>query len=66
MGALATAGIGLPVGLLMAGVFPASELPGGSPALGLLTFVGATALWTFPAMFVLRWLTLWRHRRQTG
>jgi hypothetical protein len=66
MGALGAAAVGVPVGLLMAGFFPTSELPGGSRALALLTFVGMTALWTFPAAFGIRWLSLKSHRRLTG
>lgn len=66
MGALGAAAVGVPVGLLLAGFFPTSALPGGSRALALLTFVGMTALWTFPAAFGIRWLSLKSHRHLTG
>jgi hypothetical protein len=59
------AGIGLPVGALLAFGLPAEELPGGSRFLALAGFVVATAGWTVPAAFALRWLALKTHGRQS-
>jgi hypothetical protein len=62
-GLLLTAGVGVPVGVLVALTSPAPELPAGSRPLMLLFFVGFTALWALPFAFGLRWLVLWQYRR---
>jgi hypothetical protein len=62
-GGYMTAGIGIPVGLLMALPFPTSELPGGSRLLALAGFVAATAAWAFPMAFGFRWLSIKSHKK---
>ena len=57
-GVLMGLGVGLPVGLLMAVGWPASKHPAGSPALGVVQFVGMTMCWTLPMAFLIRWLYL--------
>jgi hypothetical protein len=57
------AGIGVPVGALMAFGFPAHELPGGSRLLAWGGFVLATAAWTLPVSFLFRWIALKSHGR---
>ena len=62
IGAAITAGVGLPVGLLMALTFPSAELFAGSRPLTLLTFVGLTAVWAVPMAFGIRWFALRDYR----
>lgn len=53
--------VGLPVGGLLAIGFPIEELPAGSRLLALAGFVVATAAWTLPGSFLMRWWELKRH-----
>lgn len=57
-GVMMAAGIGLPVGALLAFGLPVEELPAGSRLLALAGFTLATAAWTLPASFALRWLSV--------
>jgi hypothetical protein len=54
--------IGGSVGLLLSTQFPLSDLPGGSRWLAFFGFLGMTALWTFPAAFGIRALSMKNHR----
>jgi hypothetical protein len=64
-GALMAAGIGLPVGTILAMGLPVEELPAGSRLLAVAGFALLTAGWTLPAAFGLRWLSLMTHGRQS-
>ncbi len=66
MGLTITAGVGLPVGLLMAATFPPTELIQGSRVMMVVGFLGLTALWAFPAALWIRWLTVRGYRRRFG
>jgi len=57
-GTLLALGIGLPVGALLAFGSPVTELPAGSRLLAMAGFLAATAAWTLPGAFALRWLSL--------
>jgi len=58
MGGLITAGVGLPIGILVAVTLPVGELPFGSRVLMFFLFVVLTALWAFPTAFAIRWYAL--------
>lgn len=60
------AGVGIPVGALLALGSPIHELPAGSRLLAFGGFILATAAWTIPGAFVLRWVTLKSHDRLRG
>lgn len=64
-GVMMAAGIGLPVGALLAFGLPVEELPAGSRLLALAGFTLATAAWTLPAAFVLRWLSVRGYGRRS-
>jgi hypothetical protein len=65
-GLLMTAGVGLPVGLLMSFIMPTVDLPGGSRVLMLVSFLGMTALWAIPMAFGIRWGVVRRYRALMG
>jgi hypothetical protein len=55
--------IGIPIGTLMAVSWQPEDLPLSSRWLTVPVFTGMTLLWTIPAAFVLRWLSLLGLRR---
>lgn len=57
-GLMMAAGIGLPVGALLAFGLPVEELPAGSRLLALAGFTLVTAAWTLPASFAQWWLSM--------
>jgi hypothetical protein len=63
MGLALAAGIGFPVGVLIAATSRRSELVGGSRVLTVLVFLGLTLAWCIPMAFAIRWLYLRRWRR---
>ncbi len=58
-----TAMVGVPIGLLMAFLLPATDLPSGGRAIVLPLFVALTAAWAVPVAFVIRWITVRLMRR---
>jgi hypothetical protein len=62
-GLLLGAGIGIPVGLLLAFTALPAAIPGGNRFLAVPLFFGMTLLWTIPMSFLFRWWSLISHRR---
>lgn len=58
-------GVGLPVGLLLAFTTAPAELPAGGRIGTTLMYVGLTMLWTMPASFGIRWLSVRSLKRST-
>ena len=58
-----TAMVGVPIGLLMAFLLPATDLPSGGRTIVLPLFVALTALWAVPVAFAFRWFLV-RSMRQ--
>jgi len=65
-GARFAAILGATAGALLAFGLPPDELPAGSRLLALAGFTLASALWTIPASFGMRWLSLRERRIQPG
>jgi hypothetical protein len=63
MGAKLGAGIGIPVGALLALAMPAAGLPSENRPLALLLFIAMTLAWTLPFAFLLRLVILRGYRR---
>lgn len=64
-GVAITAGVGIPVGLLLAIRTPAAELPSGGRLALFIQFLVLTAAWAMPAALWFRWLALWSYRRMS-
>jgi len=63
MAVLMGVGIGTPVGFLLAYSAPGAEPSGASMFLSVLAFVGLTLLWTLPASFGIRWMSIRQFRK---
>lgn len=53
-----SAGVGIPVGVLMMALWRPEDLPGANRWLTIPAFVGMTMMWAIPMTFLLRWMTL--------
>jgi len=62
-GAATTAGVGIPVGLLLAIKSPSAELPSGGRVEQIIMFLLLTGAWALPAAFGIRWMVLKSYRR---
>lgn len=58
-----TLAVGIPIGALIGFGSPRAELPNGSPWLMIAGFTAMTALWTFPAAFLMRWTAVRLQRK---
>ena len=63
IGAQLTAWVGGSVGLLLAIIIPFSDVTLLTRISMFFGFIGATALWTFPMAFVIRWISIRGYRK---
>lgn len=64
-GAAITAGVSIPVGLVLAIRSPTTELPSGGRLALFIQFLVLTAAWALPAALWIRWLALRSYRRMS-